>query len=60
MFPNQYILWQALYILIVDDHPQREILDFVKTCCLTYAPIRFRRNRKFFHSFIYRFGLVYG
>ena len=54
-----YVLWQALHILIVDDHLQREILDFIETCCLIYAPRRFRRNRKFFHSFIYRFRLVY-
>jgi len=27
--------------------------------CLLYAPRRFRRNRQFFHSFIYLFRLIY-
>lgn len=58
-FPNQFALWQALYILIIDRHPSREILDFIENCCLMYAPRRFRRNRHFSYSFFYRFGLPY-
>jgi len=53
MFQNQYILWQALYILIIDGHPRREVLDFIENCCLLYAPRRFRRNvNSFIVSFI--------